>query len=952
MNDLSILQEIEKQFYIDLPKCKNLNWNINIGYTLNERGNVDGIKLGNCKIIHLKKIILLLKKLPELIKLDLSNNLIEDFSALNKLTKLEHLILKNNKIKFIYSLEKFHNLKSLDLEQNNIIQIIIFKNMPNLIELNLGSNNLFNISTLSNLKNLTILSIDNNKFSNIEVLRLFFHLRFLKLCKNKIKNISPLKNLSNLENLYLWENLIEDITPLKELKNLKTLYLGKNPIEVIPEWITDFDMEIKWGEQTMDNSGEITFFNNLIKTPPIEILKQGKETIKRYFNKVKLEGIDYIYEAKLTLVGEGSAGKTSLQVRLMNPSTSLPKKDKRTRGIKIYDWKFKKIKTKEHVAHIWDFGGQDVYYPVHRFFLTENSVFVLLASTRQTNHNFDYWIPTIYQFGGKSPIILGQTCNDGNKIPWNDLDYYIGNSNFNIIKTQSIPYYEINLPKRNEGLAKIKQVIINQIISLPHYGKGVPKSWVPVREIIFVLSKKNACISYEKFVEICKKSNSESFARNEDIRDCAKFLHSVGIILWYYDIDELKDWVILQPEWAMNAVYKIIDDDEIQGPKRRGTIFAKDFLRLWDDECYIDKHNILKNMLEVFKIAFPKKHKKEDYIIPARLISMPNESRWLDNEPYLRLEYKYEFMPKGMVNQISAELSRYVSNDSEVWNNAVNFNLGGNEAQCQVEEDFYNRKIRIKAKGKDARGLIMLVMDALSNITDEYKGVIPEIFIPCTCDNCKQLKRPTMFLYTDLVRWSNLKDAAVCNESGLTLSIETLLFNVGLLDSAKYSRNINNKKTIKIFLASSEELKEDRKEFEIYINRLNKLFEKKGKFFELNIWEDFIDSMSKTGLQEKYNNAVKKSDIFVSLFFTKVGKFTKEEFEIAFGQFKKSNKPLVYTYFKDSNISTGKLTTEIETLFAFKDKLKELKHYPTIYKNIDDLLNQFRSQLDKVLDNI
>jgi len=88
------------------------------------------------------------------------------------------------------------------------------------------------------------------------------------------------------------------------------------------------------------------------------------------------------------------------------------------------------------------------------------------------------------------------------------------------------------------------------------------------------------------------------------------------------------------------------------------------------------------------------------------------------------------------------------------------------------------------------------------------------------------------------------------------------------------------------------------------------------------------------------------------LFFTKVGKFTKEEFEIAFGQFKKSNKPLVYTYFKDSNISTGKLTTEIETLFAFKDKLKELKHYPTIYKNIDDLLNQFRSQLDKVLDNI
>src|SRR5262249_29134716 len=154
--------------------------------------------------------------------------------------------------------------------------------------------------------------------------------------------------------------------------------------------------------------------------------------------------------------------------------------------------------------HIWDFGGQDVYYPVHRFFITENSIFILLASSRQTHHNFDYWIPTIYQFGGESPIILGQTCYDGNKVPWNDLGAYIGNPNFNIIRTQSLPYYEINLLKNNEGLKLIKQTIINQVVNLPHYGKGVPRSWVPVRNILGEESKKVACISFDRFTEICK----------------------------------------------------------------------------------------------------------------------------------------------------------------------------------------------------------------------------------------------------------------------------------------------------------------------------------------------------------------------------------------------------------------------------------------------------------------
>jgi hypothetical protein len=155
--------------------------------------------------------------------------------------------------------------------------------------------------------------------------------------------------------------------------------------------------------------------------------------------------------------------------------------------------------------------------------------------------------------------------------------------------------------------------------------------------------------------------------------------------------------------------------------------------------------------------------------------------------------------------------------------------------------------------------------------------------------------------------------------------------------------------TRKIFLASSSELKEDRTEFEIFISRKNKEFVQRGIFFEIIMWEDFLDAMSQTRLQDEYDKAIRGCDIFVMLFAAKVGQYTEEEFETAFGQFKATNKPLIYTYFKDTAISTGSLNRkDIKSLWAFQDKLKSLGHFHTVYKNIDDLKLQFNQQLSKL----
>jgi hypothetical protein len=155
--------------------------------------------------------------------------------------------------------------------------------------------------------------------------------------------------------------------------------------------------------------------------------------------------------------------------------------------------------------------------------------------------------------------------------------------------------------------------------------------------------------------------------------------------------------------------------------------------------------------------------------------------------------------------------------------------------------------------------------------------------------------------------------------------------------------------TIKVFLASSSELKDDRRAFEIFINRKNKEWVARGVFLELVLWEDFLDVLSKTRLQNEYNDAIRGCDIFVMLFWTKVGPYTEEEFETAVGQFKAKEKPFILVYFRDVPKGDGAGDdARRRRLEAFQKKLDALGHYKTDYDNDARLTAHFGAQLEKL----
>lgn len=166
-----------------------------------------------------------------------------------------------------------------------------------------------------------------------------------------------------------------------------------------------------------------------------------------------------------------------------------------------------------------------------------------------------------------------------------------------------------------------------------------------------------------------------------------------------------------------------------------------------------------------------------------------------------------------------------------------------------------------------------------------------------------------------------------------------------------------NKETIKIFIASSAELEQDRKAFRECLSLLNDRLHYKGQYLELVQWEYFFNAVSQTGKQDDYNQELKKCDIVICLFYKKAGKYTQLEFDTALKQFHETGAPLIYTYFKepehpepegdeaDPNAERNK-----KDLADFKLRLKEINHFYTRYINIDNLKIQFLQQLDMLKD--
>ena len=146
-------------------------------------------------------------------------------------------------------------------------------------------------------------------------------------------------------------------------------------------------------------------------------------------------------------------------------------------------------------------------------------------------------------------------------------------------------------------------------------------------------------------------------------------------------------------------------------------------------------------------------------------------------------------------------------------------------------------------------------------------------------------------------------------------------------------------KTIKIFVASSEELKEERKMLAELANSLNSALEMMGIHVIMEEWENLDSSMGVKHKQEEYNDKLRECDMCIALFWTKLGKFTQMEFNTAVEEINAGKKLCkIYVYFKDSDHITPELK-------EFQDSFESAySHFCGRFSNSDMLKADFLLQ--------
>ncbi|WP_350131917.1 COR domain-containing protein [Nitrosomonas sp.] len=676
-----------------------------------------------------------------------------------------------------------------------------------------------------------------------------------------------------------------------------------------------------------------------------------------YFREIDVQGTATLLEAKVLIVGEGRAGKTSLLRRLYQQNMPLPTEDETTRGIDIHAYNFRLGDGRTFRINVWDFGGQQIYHATHQFFLTKNSLYILLDDTAKdyksvTDEGFRYWFEVIDLLSKHSPVLIFQNEKGGRSKP---IDIAGIKGRFDNVK--DVCRGNLEFPGSVDNLAREIEHLVQK---LPHVGEQVPAKWIDIRQALERKAERTPYITQQDYFDLYEQHLK--FDRSKALL-LSQYLHDLGVFLHFQDDDVLCKTVILQNRWATEAVFRVIDDETVKS--RLGRFTVTDCERIWSSSEYRDMHPELRALMEKFELCYalsdlPKSDKT--WLMPQLLPpSMPTGLLDWEKPGDLVLTYRYHFLPKGLVSRLMVRKHRYVVCPDLAWANGVLFEADSSSVLVQVTSR--GNEIVLRARGVDAKALLSIIAADLDALHASFSGLEEKLqkLIPCNCDQCITAATPEMYEYKYLLkRKQDGKLNIECRASYRDVNVLSLLdgfIPASIPDEMQNRKEVKTTfqpetKTVKIFLASSKELRDDRNDFDLYFRQLNDRLRKRGIYLEIFRWENFLDAMSGTRLQDEYNKEVQACDIFVSLFMTKTGSFTEEEFDVAYQAFQKNGKPHIYTYFKDAPTSIGSIDkSALQTLWKFQEKIEAMGHFWTRYSDIEHLKRHFSDQLDKLLDD-
>lgn len=377
-------------------------------------------------------------------------------------------------------------------------------------------------------------------------------------------------------------------------------------------------------------------------------------------------------ELKVVFLGDGGAGKSHTIARLMEnggqtddfPNISTP-------GIVIKDKPYK-FEDKEVKVHFWDFGGQEILHSMHRMFLTERTLYVVMLNVRDGTQDdrARYWLYNLRSFAKGAPVLLvlnQMDMNENATLNESDLRKLYPTLAPDVVKLSTLKYSD------GEFEEKFIDVLRRQIGSMDILAFPFTPSWSRLKEKL--QNMENPYIfsdDFRKFCDECGVTDNDKIRRN-----LLNWFSDLGVSFCYSGSASLEDYVVLRPDWITNAIYIVLfnkAETANNGQVSHEVIYK--MLSSRDMEKYrrtvtkaTYKPHEVDYVLKVFR-KFRLSFLAEDGIEFLPMLCEANAkpiSATYENDPdALEFRMHYEYLPNNVIHRLMVDRRREL-NLSNVW---------------------------------------------------------------------------------------------------------------------------------------------------------------------------------------------------------------------------------------------------------------------------------------------
>ncbi len=701
-------------------------------------------------------------KITRLQSLSLANNQLRTVpEAITKFTRLQSLWLDNNQLNMLSeAITKLTCLQSLWLDNNQLNTLPeAITQLTSLQSLSLANNQLRTLpKAITKLTCLQSLWLDNNQLSTLpEAITKLTSLTELRLSNNQLSTLpEAITKLTRLQSLWLANNQLSTLPEaITKLTRLRVLSLANNQLSTLPDTITKLTSlkELNLRNNQLSNLPQaITTLEKLrtlrvdgnldLISPPAEIVAAGMDAVRNYFAAFGTP--QRLHEAKLLLVGEPRAGKTSIRNKLTIPDFRLNKEEQSTEGIAITAWTIPATQSglqDDFRLNVWDFGGQEIYKATHQFFLTRRSIYLFVTEARKHEDTstdiFYYWFNVVRLLGGNSPLLVVHNKCDLPAVQLPMSDYY---RDFpNILHGEMRVSCDDNHAETIDELKARIIKIVKQLYAKEQVGMELPATWVAVREAIAQLRQDHILV--DSYYELCRKHGLDQTIANV----ISRVFHQLGVFLHFQDDIRLQDRIFLNHEWVTDAVYRVLDNREII--EQHGRFSPVALQGIWHEERHRTMRQKLIDLMCKFELCYPLAN--GDYLAPQLLPGdLSKLYEWRSEQNNLHFVYEYDFLPRGILSRVIVRLHHNIYQDTH-WYSGVLLEWGGTRAL--VREERLQKRIIVRLEGGDRRGLLAIVRREIEQIHDSFG---PELRvaekIPCNCATCVMVAEPHFYSHEQL----------------------------------------------------------------------------------------------------------------------------------------------------------------------------------------------------------